>query len=247
MSKFIETSGNAHSTSPEENATTNSKEQRDKIADNNQALLSFLVEKLNGQCQSYNNELDVKDEINILNIEDEIPENLIPKPKPRHPLTMEKQGIYPPWIDEITPVVIELLTNKRTLQTNANENVFDIPTVIDINTQENQETDVINNRALLDFLVDKLSTQGEPCNNIIDVKDEINTFSMYDEIPMHLLPKPKKRHPLTMERQGIYPPWIEAISPHVLKLLTKTSIDRTRVNYRNEEREAPQKNTDSGK
>ena len=83
---------------------------------------------------------------------------------------MEKQGIYPPWIDEITPVVIELLTNKRTLEINANENVFDISTVIDINTQENQETDVTNNRALLDFLVDKLSTQGEPCNNIIDVR-----------------------------------------------------------------------------
>ena len=247
MSKFIETSGNAHSTSPEENATTHSKEQRHKIADNNRALLNFLVKKLNGQCQSYNNELDVKDKINILNIEDEIPKNLIPKPKPRHPLTMEKQGIYPPWIDEITPVVIELLTNKRTLQTNANEKVFDIPTVIDINTQENQETNVTNNRALLDFLVDKLSTQGKPCNNIIDVKDEINTFSMYDEIPMHLLPKPKKRHPLTMERQGIYPPWIEEMSPLVLKLLTKKSIDRTHAIYKNDKIETLRNNIDSGK
>ena len=127
-----------------------------------------------------------------------------------------------------------------------NEKVFDIPTVIDINTQENQETDVTNNRALLDFLVDKLSTQGEPCNNIIDVKDEINTFSMYDEIPMHLLPKPKKRHPLTMERQGIYPPWIEKISPFVHELLTK-SINRTHANNKNEKRESPQKNIDSEK
>ena len=106
--------------------------------------------------------------------------------------------------------------------------------MIDINTQENQETDVTNNRALLDFLVDKLSTQGEPCNNIIDVKDEINTFSMYDEIPMHLLPKPKKRHPLTMERQGIYPPWIEELSPFVLELLTKKSIGETHSNYKND-------------
>ena len=48
MSKFIETSGNAHSTSPEESATTHSKEQRHKIADNNRALLNFLVKKLNG-------------------------------------------------------------------------------------------------------------------------------------------------------------------------------------------------------
>ena len=130
MSKSVRISGNAHNASPEQNATKYLKEQRDKIVDDNQALLGFLVEKLRVQCQSHNNELEVKDEIHCLLLDDEIPENLIPKPKPLSPLTMMKQGIYPPWMDEITPIVIELLTGKRTLGTIVNEKFLDILKVI---------------------------------------------------------------------------------------------------------------------
>ena len=134
---------------------------------------------------------------------------------------MEKQGLYPPWMEEIAPLVLELLTKKGKIEINANDNVFDISNAVDENIQEKHESDVINNGALLDFLVEKLSTQCEPCNDEVDVKDEINQLNMNDEIPMNLLHQPKNDYPLSMARQGLYPPWIEEISPLVLGLLTK--------------------------
>ena len=72
----------------------------------NQAFLDLLVEKLT-VFESCNDEEDVKEQILQLEMEREIPQDLIPQPKNSLPLFMMPQGLYPPWINDIAPYVLK--------------------------------------------------------------------------------------------------------------------------------------------
>ena len=43
-------------------------------------------------------------------LNEEIPSNLIPQPEKRMSLSMEKQGLYPPWVEELAPDIFGMLT-----------------------------------------------------------------------------------------------------------------------------------------
>ncbi len=81
-------------------------------------------------------------------------------------------------------------------------------------------TEHIHDQALLDFLFEKLKKGDEPCNNTDDVMEAIQQLLLEEEIPSHLIPQPEKRTSLFMEKQGLYPSWVEEISPTVFRLLT---------------------------
>jgi hypothetical protein len=76
--------------------------------------------------------------------------------------------------------------------------------------------------------VKKLSTQSGPFENEYDEMDEIQ--QMVEDngaIPQDLIPQAKKQHSLFMWPQGLYEPWIKAIAPFVLDLLTKFTSDES--------------------
>ena len=81
-------------------------------------LLNLLLEKLT-ECESCNVEEDIKDEIQQLLLEGEIPRDLIPQPKNPHPLFMMPQGFYPPWVKEIALSVLKLLEKNQKLRRRA--------------------------------------------------------------------------------------------------------------------------------
>jgi O-acetyl-ADP-ribose deacetylase (regulator of RNase III) len=76
-----------------------------------ESLLNLLVEKLTDH-KSCNGEEDVKDEIQQLLLEGEIPRGLIPQPKKPNQLFMAPQGLYPPWVHEIASIVLKQLKKK---------------------------------------------------------------------------------------------------------------------------------------
>lgn len=82
----------------------------------NKTLLDYLVEKLSRGHLALlpnTNENNVRDNILDLTLADEdFPEDLMPKLVNPLPPFMEPQGIYPPWVHKIAPIVLELLTEK---------------------------------------------------------------------------------------------------------------------------------------
>ena len=81
-------------------------------------------------------------------------------------------------------------------------------------------TEHIHDQALLDFLFEKLKKGDEPCKNTDDVMEAIQQLLLEEEIPSDLIPQPEKRTSLFMEKQGLYPSWVEEISQSVFRLLT---------------------------
>ena len=82
---------------------------------------------------------------------------------------------------------------------------------------------------LLDFLYEKLKKVGEPCNNTDGVMETIQQLLLEEEIPSDLIPQPEKRMSLFMEKQGLYPSWVEEISPTELRGRTELRCSDGRV------------------
>ena len=81
--------------------------------DFNETLLNFLVEKLRADSNPSTNEDEVRENIADLILEEDFPDDLIPKSRSHKqgPCFMEQQGIIPPWVRQVAPTVLNLLTN----------------------------------------------------------------------------------------------------------------------------------------
>ena len=87
-----------------------SHEEKATLQANNPGLLDFIVEKICTKKFTHLDVNEVKEMISEFVLEQEIPQDLIPKQK-KSPF-MVKHGLYPRWIEEIAPFVLVKLNEK---------------------------------------------------------------------------------------------------------------------------------------
>ena len=75
-------------------------------------LLDYLVERICNTGKPSSTEEEVMDAIHDMELEEDIPNQLLPTPKPSNPLIMTAHERIPPWIMENAPFVLRRLTEE---------------------------------------------------------------------------------------------------------------------------------------